>query len=92
MNSNSYFEPKNGFKLRHLWLVLQIQIIIKFYAAKSIISTFVKDTNFHTQHKYIFIDFAVLNLILKYTLFQVPELGDTLFIVLRKQQLIFLHW
>ena len=23
---------------------------------------------------------------------QVPELGDTLFIVFRKQQLIFLHW
>lgn len=27
-----------------------------------------------------------------FTLSKVPELGDTLFIVLRKQQLIFLHW
>ena len=27
-----------------------------------------------------------------FTLSKIPELGDTLFIVLRKQQLIFLHW
>lgn len=27
-----------------------------------------------------------------FTLSKVPELGDTLFIVLRKQNLIFLHW
>jgi elongation of very long chain fatty acids protein 6 len=27
-----------------------------------------------------------------FTLSKMPELGDTLFIVLRKQQLIFLHW
>ena len=31
-------------------------------------------------------------LLIVYLISKVPELGDTIFIVLRKQRLIFLHW
>ena len=40
----------------------------------------------------IFYHYCKLLMLLYMRINQVPELGDTVFIVLRKQQLIFLHW
>ena len=35
---------------------------------------------------------SYIYLLIVYLISKVPELGDTIFIVLRKQRLIFLHW